>query len=357
MNRLNTFFEIRYSKSECTRQMTDQEDNINLAKIVFDDNYQQRKSWACLGQTCSRSSIVFLFQLFVFFLLSLVGFGKFILQKFVTTPLFVWDFCVVQQDTFNPHQDYELFNFYKKSRHYIVGRSFRSGKILFTFGSKWNLSNKIWQNLLFYHHSQRLCDVMQKEIENLQFAQGVNFEFIDSLKNNGTKHLLIFDDSCEEIFTSKAFADVATAGRHRGLSIIYIRHNLFQKSNLEREVEHQNTHTVLFKSPRDVMQVSTLTAQPELGSKLVDWFWDATSVPYGHLLNDLSPRTDARLCYCTNTASSPSKFYIPYHLKQSKILDVELANSLYSPSVPIIFPQIFSFSLAQKMLSGFFANA
>ena len=36
---------------------------------------------------------------------------------------------------------------------------------------------------------------MQKETENLEFVQGVNFEFIDSLKNNGTKYLLIFDDS------------------------------------------------------------------------------------------------------------------------------------------------------------------
>ena len=47
------------------RQMADQEDNINLGKIVFYDNNQERKSWACLGQTCSRSLIVCLSQLFV----------------------------------------------------------------------------------------------------------------------------------------------------------------------------------------------------------------------------------------------------------------------------------------------------
>ena len=29
-------------------QMTDQEDNINLVEIVFNDNNQERKSWACL---------------------------------------------------------------------------------------------------------------------------------------------------------------------------------------------------------------------------------------------------------------------------------------------------------------------
>ena len=80
----------------------------------------------------------------------------------------------------------------------------------------------------FYQHSQTLYDVTQKEIENLEFVQGVNFEFIDSLKNNGTKYLLIFDNSCEEICNSKAFVDIATAGRHRGLSTIYIKHKLFQ---------------------------------------------------------------------------------------------------------------------------------
>ena len=113
----------------------------------------------------------------------------------------------------------------------------------------------------FYQHSQPLYDVMQKEIKNLEFVQGVNFEFIDSLKNNGTKYLLIFDDFCEEICNSKAFVDIATAGRHRGLSIIYIKHNLFHQRKLGRDVELQNTLIVLSKSPRDVMQVTTLNTK------------------------------------------------------------------------------------------------
>ena len=198
----------------------------------------------------------------------------------------------------------------------------------------------------FYQHSQPLYDVMQKEIENLEFVQGVNFEFIDSLKNNGTKYLLIFDDSCEEICNSKAFVDIATAGRHRGLSTIYIKHNLFHQSKLGRDVELQNTHIVLFKSPRDVMQVTTLSTQLGLGSELVDWYRDATSVPFGHLLIDLSPRTDDRLRYCTNSGSVPSKFYIPERLKHLRTLDDEHTKSLYSPSVPIAFPQM------QKSLSS-----
>ena len=94
---------------------------------------------------------------------------------------------------------------------------------------------KFDQIYFFYQHSQPLYDAMQKEIENLEFLQGVNFEFIDSVKNNGTKNLLIFDDSCEEICNSKAFVDIATAGRHRGLSTIYIKHNHFQTRKRTRK--------------------------------------------------------------------------------------------------------------------------
>ena len=197
----------------------------------------------------------------------------------------------------------------------------------------------------FYQHSQPLYDVMQKEFENLEFVQGVNFEFIDSLINNGTKYLLIFDDSCE-ICNSKASVNIAFAGRHRGLSTIYIKHNLFHQSKLGRDVQLRNTHIVLFKSPRDVNQVTTLSTVLGLGSELVDWYRDATSVPLGHLLIDLSPRTDDRLRYCTNSGSVPSKFHIPERLKHSRTLDDEHTKSLYSPSVPIAFPQM------QKSLSS-----
>ena len=187
---------------------------------------------------------------------------------------------------------------------------------------------------------------MQKEIKNLEFVQRVNFEFIDSLKNNGTKYLLNFDDSCEEICISKTLIDIATAGRHRGLRTIYIKQNIFHQIILGRDVELQNAHIVLFKSTRDVMQRTTLGAQLSLGSELVHWYRDTTSVPFGHLLIDLSPRTDDRLSYCTNCGFLASKFYITESLKHLRTLDDEHTKSLYSPSVPIAFPQM------QKSLSS-----
>ena len=193
---------------------------------------------------------------------------------------------------------------------------------------------------VFYQHPQPLYDLMQKEIDNLEFVEGVHFEFINCLKNNGTKYLLIFDDSCAENCNSKEFVDISSAGKHRGFSTINIKHNIFHQSKLGRDVDLQNTHIVLFKSARDVHQVATLSVQLGFRSTLVDWYRDATSAPFGHLLIDLSPRTDDRLRYCTNSGQIPSKFYVPDNLKHLKYLDDEHTKSLYSPSIPVLFPPV-----------------
>ena len=107
------------------------------------------------------------------------------------------------------------------------------------------------------------------------------------------------------------------------------------------------------------MQVSTLSSQLGLGSELVDWYWDATSVTYRHLLIDLLPRTDNPLRYCKNTGSIPSKIYKRDRLEQSKIWTMNTQNlstlqvfESFSHKSKSLF-----FSFAQESLSGFFANA
>ena len=91
--------------------------------------------------------------------------------------------------------------------------------------------------------------------------------------------MLTSDNSCGDLCISKTFVDIAIAGRHRRLSTNYIKHNLFHQSKLGRDSELQITRIVPFKSPGDVMQVSTLSAQLGIGSELMDWHRDATSVP------------------------------------------------------------------------------
>ena len=73
---------------------------------------------------------------------------------------------------------------------------------------------------------------MQKKLEFFHCVRGLNVQFIDSLKSTGTKFLLISDNSCAEFSNSKAFGDIATAGRHFRLSTIYNKHDLFRQSKL-----------------------------------------------------------------------------------------------------------------------------
>ena len=114
-----------------------------------------------------------------------------------------------------------------------------------------------------------------------------------------------------------------------------------------------HTHIVLFRSPRDVHQIGTLKVQLGLGSTLVDWYCDATSVPFGYLLIDLSPRTNDRIRYCANSGNNPSKFYVPGKWKHLKHLDDEHAKSLSSPSVPTLLPNVKN-STAKCLSKGFY---
>ena len=109
--------------------MTDQEKNINLGKNVFDDNNQERKSWACLGQTCFRSLIVFLSHLFVILLIISGCFWKIHLSKTCEEST-IWVGLLCSAAGYSLYrQDCEQVNFYKKSSLYFIGWSFRNWKM------------------------------------------------------------------------------------------------------------------------------------------------------------------------------------------------------------------------------------
>ena len=94
--------------------------------------------------------------------------------------------------------------FHKNLSVFIIVWTVRDGKIATDLHLviNWKHNRKL---TFFCQHSQALYDVMQEDIENLDIVQGLHFEFIDSLKGNDTKYLLIFDDSCGENCNSKLF--------------------------------------------------------------------------------------------------------------------------------------------------------
>ena len=124
---------------------------------------------------------------------------------------------------------------------------------------------------------------MQCKIPQLEFIKFSGLDITKKLSNC----LLVYDDSCDEIFNDKEFVKIATSGRHRKLHVIYVKHNLFQQSKWSRTIDLNTTHIILFKSLRDIQQIEYLGKQLNCLQLLKDAYKLATAQPYGHLIVDL----------------------------------------------------------------------
>ena len=71
----------------------------------------------------------------------------------------------------------------------------------------------------------------------------------------------------------------ATKGWHRGLDTFCKKPNVLYQRNLGRDVELKNTHIVLVKIFRDVMQVNAHSGQLRLRSRPVKCCWEAVFYP------------------------------------------------------------------------------
>ena len=104
------------------------------------------------------------------------------------------------------------------------------------------------------------------------------------------KVLAIFDNSCDDILESASFAKLATAGRHKGVSVYFIKHSLYQQGKYCVTVDKNTTLVVNLKSPRLGRQLEILGSE----LRIVDSAFleaanqQATSIPVGQLLIDLT---------------------------------------------------------------------
>ena len=183
--------------------------------------------------------------------------------------------------------------------------------------------------VFFFQHYQKAYDRLKQDVAEIEFIQGLDFDLInESLATDGKKRLLIFDDFSDELLKSKDFTRIATAGRHLGLHVLYIKHNLFHKSPLGRDVELQLTHIVLFQSPRDINQIERLGQQLGKQKFVTLCYKDATSKPFGFLLIDLSPKTLDILRFCTNL--EPTIFYLPSEKARITEIDDDFTTHYYA---------------------------
>ena len=128
--------------------MNEQEYNIILWKIDYDDNSQGNKLWFLLHLSCSRSQIAFWHK---FFLIICDCFWRFHFSKTCDElTICVWLMCSCPQNIFYPQKTENKLICKEKSRILIIGRIVTVGKnaIFSKIGPKIETFEQIWQNFV-----------------------------------------------------------------------------------------------------------------------------------------------------------------------------------------------------------------
>ena len=125
-------------------------------------------------------------------------------------------------------------------------------------------------------------------IPTIEFVKGIpesleNDSYLDVNKRN----LIVIDDQMIEAGKDNRIVDLFTKGsHHRKLSVIYIVQNLFHQGKGNRSISLNSHYLVLFKNPRDKLQILTLAKQmyPSETAWFIREYEEAVRRPYGYLL-------------------------------------------------------------------------
>jgi len=141
----------------------------------------------------------------------------------------------------------------------------------------------------------------------IKFYYGLTEELYETL---GSGTLLVVDDLLRSASKDLLLNIVQRGSHHRGISLVIVAHNLFDKSL--RSISLQSHYLVLMKTARDFDQIKLLGRQLSVGSAdFIKLFKAATVEPYGYLFVDLRPETDNLLRFRTNIFEDPSIVFVP----------------------------------------------
>jgi len=192
----------------------------------------------------------------------------------------------------------------------IVAGPTSSGKTVFTFkfiSEAASMISMISEKIIYCYEESQTIFI---EYPHVIFNEGLpDIEQFDGKQRT----LLVLDDLIGE--TNDSVSNIFTkVSHHRSVSVLYLSQNLFYKSKQNSRKSLNAYYVVLFKNPRDAMQVATLARQTYSGNSkfLVEAFKDATSNPIGYQLLNLKPDTGERYRIRTNIFSGKTQFvYLP----------------------------------------------
>ena len=125
----------------------------------------------------------------------------------------------------------------------------------------------------------------------------------DSYFDVNKRNLIVFDDQMIDVSKDKRIVNLFTRGsHHRNLSVIYIVQNLFHQGKGSRSISLNSHYLVLFKNPRDKLQILTLAKQmyPRQTDFILKQHEEAVKRPFGYLLIDLKTTTQDNCPVRTN---------------------------------------------------------
>ena len=147
---------------------------------------------------------------------------------------------------------------------------------------------------------------------HMEFVKGIPTALEqDSYFDVNKRNLIVFDDKMIEASKYKRIVNLFTRGsHHRNPSVIYIVQNLFHQEKGSRSISLNSHYLVLFRNPRDKLQILTLAKQMYPGQTdfFLNQYEEAVKRPFGYLLIDLKTTTQDNCRLRTNVLPSEEGF-------------------------------------------------
>ena len=132
-----------------------------------------------------------------------------------------------------------------------------------------------------------------------EFIEGFPEDLMSRLeKSNDRESLCIFDDVMNEVSSNAAISKLFTPARsHLGCCLVLMLQNIFSKESQSRTISINAQYQVLFRNPRDSLQISILARQlcPLNSKTFLEIYKRAMLRAYGYL-------------FCCFTQSCPDEF-------------------------------------------------
>ena len=175
-------------------------------------------------------------------------------------------------------------------------------------------------------------------IPNIEFVKGIpeNLEK-DSYFDIHKRNLMVIDDQMTDAGNDKRIINLFTRGsHHRNLSVIYIVQKLFHQGKGSRSISLNSHYLVLFKNPRDKLQILTLAKQmyPRQTDSFINHYEEAAQRPFGYLLVDLKTTTQENCRLRTNVLPSEERFDnsgVPNNISQELLQYLKQQNLMTPP--------------------------